>query len=314
MTTSYRTLNQIFYTNNKFDVPESIHLLEPFFYSGKPAEVTVPIVDEPKKTSDKVPTETVSENRKTSDKEPTVKNDSVGILEEVSLESIEIKSDVKPDIKQTNIFVPTFSDTIFWSIFHHVYGEIEYKMIASRYGNRILEEKKKIMEHFHKSPKSMKSSNTKFTNDRIQETMSELICAKNCSSFLETSAYALYYNLTIYIIDEKKRTYLVFKNKDQSSDNICILYANSSVNLKENRVGIQQKKYYSLLKDSSEFDMSILDTYVQLEQFDKPLKAQTHYKKMVELEEIAQRLGLEYDNKLKKAELYILLAQRTAWL
>ena len=245
---------------------------------------------------------------------PTVQNDSVGILEQVSpkidkIPNISIKLDKKMDT-----FVPAFSDTIFWSIFNHVYGEIEYKMISSKYGNRILEEKKKIMEYFHKSPKSMKSSNTKFTNDRIQETMSELICAKNCSSFLETSAYALYYNLTIYIIDEKKRTYLVFKNKDQCSDNICILYANTSVNLKENRVGIQQKKYYSLLKDPSAFDMSILDTYLQLEQFDKPLKSQTHYKKMAELEEIAERLGLEYDKKLKKAELYILLAQRTAWL
>ena len=36
MTTSYRTLNQIFYKdNNKFDVPESIHLLEDFFYKGE---------------------------------------------------------------------------------------------------------------------------------------------------------------------------------------------------------------------------------------------------------------------------------------
>lgn len=301
MTTSYRTLNQIFYTNNKFDVPESIHLLEPFFYSRKQAEITVPILD-------KMPTESISKPEKV----PTEQFDSVGTFEEVSpridkIPNISIKLDKKIDT-----FVPTFSDTIFWSIFHHVYGEIEYKMISSRYGNRILDEKKKIMEHFHKSPKSMKSSNTKFTNDRIQETISELICAKNCSSFLETSAYALYYNLTIYIIDEKKRTYLVFKNKDDCSENICILYANSS--LKENRVGVQQKKYYSLLKDPSSFDMSTLNTYVQLEQFDKPLKAQTHYKKVAELEEIAQRVGIEYDKKMKKAELYVLLAQRTAWL
>lgn len=299
MTTSYRTLNQIFYTNNKFDVPESIHLLEPFFYSRKTAEIIVPVLD-------KMPTETISKP----DKVPTLHNDFVGTLKQVSpridkIPNISIRLDKKMDT-----FVPTFSDTIFWSIFYHVYGEIEYKMISSKYGNRILEEKKKIMEHFHKSPKSMKSSNTKFTNDRIQETISELICAKNCSSFLETSAYSLYYNLTIYIIDEKKRTYLVFKNKEQSSNNICILYANSSVNLKDNRVGVQQKKYYSLLKEPSAFDMSILDTYVQLEQFDKPLKAQTHYKKMAELEEIAQRLGLEYDKKMKKAELYVLLAQR----
>jgi len=307
-TISYRTLNQIFYTNNKFDVPESIHLLEPFFYSGKQAEIIVQILDKvPTETiskHDKVPTETISKH----DKVPTLQNDSVGTLERIDkIPNISIRLD-----KKMNTFIPTFSDTIFWSIFYHVYGEIEYKIISSKYGNRILEEKKKIMEHFRKSPKSMKSSNTKFTNDRIQETISELICAKNCSSFLETSAYALYYNLTIYIIDKKKRTYLVFKNKEQSSDNICILYANSSVNLKDNRVGVQQKKYYSLLKDSSTFDMSILDTYMQFEQFDKPLKAQTHYKKMVELEEIAQRLGLEYDKKTKKAELYVLLAQRMA--
>ena len=71
---------------------------------------------------------------------------------------------------------------------------------------------------------------------------------------------------------------------------------------------------YCLLKDSSTFTVNMLDTYLQLEQFDKPLKAQTHYKKIAELEEIAERLGIEYDKKIKKAELYILLAQRTAWL
>jgi hypothetical protein len=191
-------------------------------------------------------------------------------------------------------------------------------MITSKHGNRILEEKKKIMEHFQKAPKSLKESNVKITNDRIQETMSEFICTKNCSSFLETAAYALYYGITIYIIDEDKRTYLLFQNKETPSTNVCVMYVNrSNINNKNNnqanndRVGIQEKKHYCLLV--ADFDISTLDAFVCLEQFDKPLKAMTHYKKIAELEEIAQKLLLTIESKMKKQELYILLAQKMAW-
>ena len=180
-------------------------------------------------------------------------------------------------------------------------------MIKSKHGNRILEEKHKIMEHFQKTPKSLKQTNVKMTNDRIKETMSELICTKNCSSFLETAAYALYYNLSIYIIDEKNRTYLHFTKIDsesQENPNLCILYVDE--NNKNN------KKTYNLLTDSSEFDLKTLDSFVCLEHFDKPLKSLTHYKKIAELEEIAHRLGIETP-KVKKQELYNLLAQKMAW-
>ena len=187
---SYRTLNQIFYhPHNKFDVPESIHLLEEFIYKSK-----VKTKEQPPSTQEK---ETIS----------------VGIPPQQSvIPQPQSKIDAPPQ-KITNRFAPFFTDTIFWSVFYHVYGEKEYTMITSKHGNRMLEEKKKIMEHFQKAPKTLKQSTTKFTNDRIQETMSEFMCTKNCSSFLETAAYALYYNLTIIIIDEQKRTYLIFKDK-----------------------------------------------------------------------------------------------------
>jgi hypothetical protein len=200
-----------------------------------------------------------------------------------------------------------------------VYGEQEYKMITSKHGNRMLEEKQKIMEHFQKAPKSLKESNVKITNDRIQETMSEFMCTKNCSSFLETAAYALYYGLTIYIIDDCKRTYLLFQNKDTPSTNVCVMYVNPMNKHNKNsnqpincRVGTQEKKHYCLLV--SDFDVSTLDSFVCLEQFDKPLKAMTHYKKVAELEEIAKKLLLTTETKMKKQELYILLAQKMAWV
>jgi hypothetical protein len=79
-----------------------------------------------------------------------------------------------------------------------------------------------------------------------------------------------------------------------------------------NRVGIQEKKRYKLLQ-SVDFNISILDSYVCLEQFDKPLKAMTHYKKIGELHEIADKLGLPIEPKMKKQEIYNLLAQKMAW-
>ena len=295
LTSSYRTLNQIFYhTYNKFDVPESIYILEEFIYKSNTS-----------------PTPT-KQNKLIQNKEPQEKQQIETITVGIPQQLIQ-----KPmDTKEKKSFVPFFTDTIFWSVFYHVYGEQEYAMITSKHGNRILEEKKKIMEHFQKSPKTLKQSTTKFTNDRIQETMSEFMCTKNCSSFLETSAYALYYNLSIIIVDEQKHTYLIFKNKETPSDNICVLIVNRNNNVDNhkqlNRVGIQEKKRYKLLQ-SVDFNISILDSYVCLEQFDKPLKAMTHYKKIGELHEIANKLSVHMEPKMKKQEIYNLLAQKMAW-
>jgi hypothetical protein len=315
MTTSYRTLNQIFYNNNnKFDDPHSIHLLEDFFYKGL----------------DKMAIEstlsTLSNNDSVGNPQPIADIEVISCIETIqNIDKIEQKQEIEQPIpqKKSNRFAPFLTDTIFWCIFHHVYGEMEYTMIKSKHGNRMLEEKQKIMEHFQKTPKSLKQTNVKMTNDRIKETMSEFMCAKNCSSFLETAAYALYYNLTIYIIDEQNRTYLHFCKKteeveeeptDVLSSKLCILYVSRNTRLKTERVGIYQKKQYHLLKDISEFNLSLLDSFVCLEQFDKPLKALTHYKKIAELEEIANKLGIQLGSeKMKKPELYNLLAQKMAW-
>ena len=296
LTTSYRTLNQIFYhVHNKFDVPESIYILEEFIYKSN-ATTLIPTKQNQNQNQ--------NQNQSQQPKVLQQEINSVGIP----------PSPIKPLQKKS--FVPFFTDTIFWSVFYHVYGEQEYAMITSKHGNRMLEEKKKIMEYFQKSPKTLKQSTTKFTNDRIQETMSEFMCTKNCSSFLETAAYALYYNLSIIIIDEKKRTYLIFKDKETPSDNICILNVNRNKNghddKQTDRVGIQEKKRYELLL-SVDFNISILDSYVCLEQFDKPLKAMTHYKKISELHEIADKLGVHMEPKMKKQDIYNLLAQKMAW-
>jgi hypothetical protein len=296
---SYQTLNQIFYHNdNKFDVPESIHLLEKYFYKGEmtrellPQSVAIPSINSVSTIQEVTP--------------PTPSTiDAISYIDTVS--SVVQMQKPQPIHKKANRFSPFLTDTIFWCVFHHVYGEIEYSRIKSKYGNRMLEEKQKIMEHFQKTPKILKQTNVKMTNDRIKETLSEFMCGKNCSSFLETAAYALYYDLTIYIIDEQNRTYLHFCKIDAPSTNLCILYVSPKKN--------QNTKQYTLLTDNSEFDLKVLEeTYVCLEQFDKPLKAQTHYKKIAELEEIAQKLSVNLDSKYKKPELYNLLAQKMAWI
>jgi hypothetical protein len=318
MTTSYKTLNQIFYNNdNKFDVPESIHLLEKYFYKGGEPnaniEETVPTVnisvgtiasDVPQVIPQVIPHVPIIDTMSTID---TVT--SIAQLQDMTTTTTKNKvefNNEKPMVQKK--FTPFLSDTIFWCIFYHVYGEIEYSNIKSKYGNRILQEKQKIMEHFQKTPKILKQTNVKMTNDRIKETLSEFMCGKNCSSFLETAAYSLYYDLTIYIIDDKNKTYLKFakEDSDTESKNLCILSVSPTKN--------QNRKQYSLVL--TDIDLTkVIDTYICLEQFDKPLKAMTHYKKIGELEEIAQKLGMNFtlSSKNKKQELYNLLAQKMAW-
>jgi hypothetical protein len=143
------------------------------------------------------------------------------------------------------------------------------------------------------------------------------MCARGESSFLMLAAYSIYYDIHIYLVDEKKKIYLKFlpcKNQTDTTDTmdttdkICILYKNPHSKSVKSKY---RKKYVS---EISELDT--LNTYCELVQYDKPLCGQSTYK-LHDLEEMANKLSISLLNtegkSLKKADLYNMIWEKMGW-
>ena len=222
------------------------------------------------------------------------------------------------------MFEPSYTnDTIFWCIFQYVYGERELDIIKGKTAIRMMEEKQKIMEWLQKNPKIMKSSNVKFTNDRISSVISEFMCAKGESSFLMIAAYAIYYKIRIYLVDEKRKTYLRFFPEFESSDTeaaYCILYKNTKSSRASSSA--QGAKYCCRFRnrqngitEKEEFD-ELFNTKCELVQYDKPLNGQTQYS-LSDLETLATKLNISLEDengkKVKKGDLYKKIWEKMEW-
>lgn len=266
---SYRELNQFFYENNKFDNPTDIYKLEAMFYDKD--NLRVKKTQTPEEFFEKKP-----------------ENISTGVN---SMNDTNIKD------SNTKWFEPHQKDSIFWCVFIEIYGYEEYLMVGTRYGNRELEEKQKMISFFKEQPKVLKNTNHKITNINIQEILSEFLSLQNETTFLGIIGLVSFYKIPIFLVDETKKTYLKYHLLDDAGEEKkpCILYKNRSLK------GFT--KYKMKLSGSTETDLEdIKQNMLCLEHYAKPLRAISTYK-VCELEQIAELLGISTD-KLKKPELY----------
>ena len=302
---TYRELNQIFYQYNKFDTPNEINKLEPFFYDMNviPSKEEMPIP----KSSEEMPTPKSSEDpplKKSKEEKPLKKSSEDPPLKKSSEDPPLKKSSEEPPLKKSSeeikMFEPKQKDTIFWCIFIYIYGYGEYLTIGSRYGNRELEEKQKMITYFKENPKCLKTTNHKITNGNIQEMYSEYLSFQNETTLMGVIGLAVYYNIRILLVDSSKNIYLDYHTNDTSTTiKTCILYKNQGIR--------GQTKYcFDMSTDENiESYEKIKNTMLCLEHYTKPLKAISTYKSC-ELEEIEKKLNI-YDEsikKIKKQELY----------
>jgi hypothetical protein len=287
------TLNQIFYGYKKFDDSDKIHsFFSPFFFDPTNIHTLVQKSIQESSTDTCIKIESSLLLPKSSP-----------VLSSPVLSSPVPKSSPVPVSKSEEWFRPNKPDTLFWCIFRHVFGKIEYIQIKNRYGNRLLEEKQKIMENFLAFPKKLKEcSNIKFTNARVQETCSEFMCEKKTSP-LALAGYAVYYGIDIYLVDREKHTYIKFLcNKDSEiSSNSCWIYKDNS--------STHHSKYMLKLSDTV-FDVN---AYCCLEQFDKPLLGISHYK-IHDLENLEKLLGIVHTKSQTKNERYTTISKHMAWV
>lgn len=271
MNQSYNHINQIFYKNNKFDDPESIEKLEPYCLS---LDLLIDI-------------------------EPSIINElkEIPIIEPMDPEKMVLKSIIQEKVEH---FLPKQFDTIFWSVYVYIYGKDEYDQIGHAYGNRILEEKQKIIEFIKKNPKVLKSSNVKITNGNIEEILSEFMVDKT-TSCLGIAALAIYYKMPIFLVNEEKKTYLKFLPEAENYDKQpCYLYLHKSER------GIPK---YKLLMNNTKPN---IESMICLESHLKPFKPVTNYK-LEDLNSIADKIGFVLPNKIKKTELYEKLCELCGW-
>ena len=212
-------------------------------------------------------------------------------------------------IREPQYLIPKHTDTIFWCVFISVYGLGEYYQVGHSYGNRILEEKLKVANWIKSAKKSLKNSNFKFTNELIEETMSEFMVDK-CTSFNGLAALALYYKRNIYVLDEKRKLYMKFlspdSDSDSDSDNIYIYYHDFM------RGEYKYKIRTDIDENEQTSDFLNSHSFFCLENVHKPLKPISTYK-VEDLINIASIIGLNTTDKVKKQELYNMILEKCQW-
>jgi len=324
--TSYRELNKILFKTIDFNT-NNLSLLEPFFYNELEKK-EMDNIDNIDNLSFKTPMNAVvlNEGGGVTDSASSMRNSIKESNELISSERVHvpalqielskpeplhctsssIRKGIKEDIIKEDVkkwFEPKYRDSIFWCIYTFIYGYDDYLMIGSKYGNKELEEKMKVVHFIKENPKLLKTTNHKITNINIQEIMSEFMSVQNETTFLGIIALCIFYNIHIYLVDEKKKIYLCFTTNNETASKKCILYKNTN---------IKGYSKYRLNHSISENDiLYIEENMFRLESYNKPLKAISNYK-VEDLYLISNKLGI-YDETLKKPKLYDVIQEYCLW-
>jgi len=226
-------------------------------------------------------------------------------------EQEEVKEEVKEEIKETNIikrlekeciFPKNVQDGLFWSMYILKYGYMEYERNKYNYGKIEVQEKEKIAEYLHTtgSSKISKETNYKLTRGFCCEIESDLI-TKPKMPFSGLIGMCAYYKCNIIIVDLTKNIYYSFVNNyyEENKLETYILYKNPLY------TGKYKSNEYFIDIDHKIYSLSELNDYfLKIENFQKPMKSITNYKK-IELECIASKiLDKEKIEKIDKNQLY----------
>lgn len=274
-----KCVNQIFYKNNKFDNSESLKRLEKYFLCNDLLlEENMHILSEKKEI-------TITQCTK---------------IEEVKKEEIKNKPFILPSTEKTKFYIPKQKDSLFWCVYIFMYGKDEYDEIKHSYGNKVLEEKQKIIDFIQKNPKLLKSSNVKMTNNSIKELLSEFMVDRT-TSYYGLATLSIYYKIPIYLINEEKKIYFKFLPEQEYIENKpCTIYLHNS----ESK--IPTYKLYHVETEPN------LESFLCLESIIKPIKTISYYKSE-DLHTIANKIGFIPDKKMKKAELYEKISTLCVW-
>ena len=235
----------------------------------------------------------------------------------MSLISMEVPIIVEPvriTVPQNTRYNSRKPDTLFWSIFIAQYGVREFTEIGSKYMNREIEEKMRVMEFIKKNRPRMKSM--KITAATGEEMMGDLLTNQS-TSMLVLPALALFYETRIWIVSEETNTYLEYLPTSYNRD--FEIVPGTEINIDYSTMIIYRATYngrVSYTTETNEEPSNLIEkiqqTMIRIENVEHPFKGISTYK-LVDLEEIANKLKVQIPagEKWKKNDWYVAISRHT---
>lgn len=216
-----------------------------------------------------------------------------------------IRNGLKDKKTQTTIY-PKQPDSLFWCIYIARYGYTAYTEIGHRYGNIEIEEKQQIMEMMRKSPSKIKECPKKITKATYQEIMSDFMTNKKLTTEMLT-IFSIYCNIRIWIIN--------LDNSGEPDSWYMDICSNDNLHIQPIIIYCKNNKQYGInlieREQLSELVTKIKDQLFCFDNYNMPLKAISNYK-IMDLEDIAYKLGITMEGKYKKQDIYNKIIQKIA--
>ena len=202
---------------------------------------------------------------------------------------------------QPSRFTPRKPDSLFWAMYIAKNSVHEFFNIGSKYMNKELEEKYKIMEFMRANRPLLKSM--KITADKGQEIMGELLTNKQ-TELTVVQVFAIFYQARIWIVSENSHTYLEFlpkpmeNDEDENSDAENVVKASTPIFLLyHSKSGSKFASYAVETNVREETLTNIRDNMLRIENIAQPLKSVSTYK-VVDLEKIVELLTIQPPDQL----------------
>ena len=211
-----------------------------------------------------------------------------------------ITKTIQSRLEKECLFAKNVQDGLFWSMYIAHYGYNEYNRNKYNYGKIEVQEKEQIAQHLHNNSKQ-KQTNYKLTRGFCCEIESDLI-TKPKMSFSGLIGMCAMYTCNIVVVDLTKNIYYLFESSssDQGQNPTYILYKNPLSNTQR----YKSNEYFVDIDHKIYSWLEIQDRFFKIENYLKPMKSITTYKK-IELECISEKLNLTGgDGKEDKHQLY----------
>jgi hypothetical protein len=127
-------------------------------------------------------------------KNTLILSDNVNIKEDTNTPTIVIEK------TRQETFYPRIEDTLFWCLFIHKFSKKEFLEIDTKYKNKEIEEKMKIVDFL---TDSSKLKYMKISKTCCQEIRGDLSCS-NKTNLLALHAICAFYNVRVVVLKDKK--------------------------------------------------------------------------------------------------------------
>ena len=197
---------------------------------------------------------------------------------------------------------PTHKDCLFWSLYIAKYGYNDYMQVQVNYGVKKMEVNQKVIDYLSTRLYKMKSVNTRITKARVQEMFSDMMINQKDTPMVNVYGLLCYYEFNIIMLDETNKTFIRFL-VDEPEDKSTYLLSRDGY------------RTYSIVIEPLTNDKitEIEKKFVELENFEKPMKAISNYK-TEDLERYVEKLGLSTgEEKMKKADMFNMVWEHMKW-